>query len=346
MANRNGKHLLHVKSNQLIDGNPKLPTVDDIEYGEIAINYADGKEKISLKSSENNIKTISTDEQNELKFETKERVAEIDEVVSKTFDTMNKSCGFNENVQYVPQNELIQGTTSLAEAMEIVAEKANSSIDTSTLATKEELAQGLSTKQDKGDYALKSELPTVVQTTGTSETDVISQKKVTDELTRIDTGVSEALNKYLTACGFKDGEILYQSDVPRIAAAQSIMGALELIATEAVSTTDVNNLIKFSDYLYSKNEVTTLANLPTDKYLVIATLTSTSEALTLATTLDPMQEINIIVYNNSNGSITVALPSSSNYVNMSGDNFSLGASQYAEINIISDGTKNYIRFSN
>lgn len=38
---------------------------------------------------------------------------------------MNNSCGFNENVQYVPQNELIQGCTSLSEAIEILAAKVN-----------------------------------------------------------------------------------------------------------------------------------------------------------------------------------------------------------------------------
>lgn len=126
------KHLLHVKSNQLVESKPKLPTINDIEYGELAINYADGQEKISLKSSTDNIRTISTDEQNNAKFETKERVSEIDEVTSKAFDTMNKSCGFNEEMTYIPQNELIQGTTSLAEAIEKVAEKANSGVDTST----------------------------------------------------------------------------------------------------------------------------------------------------------------------------------------------------------------------
>lgn len=101
----NRKQLLHVRSS--VDG--KLPTATQIEHGEIAINFYDGNEKLSIKSSAGNIRTFSTDEQNNAKFETKERVAEIDEVVSKTFDTMNNSCGFNENVQYVPQNELIQG---------------------------------------------------------------------------------------------------------------------------------------------------------------------------------------------------------------------------------------------
>ena len=157
MANRNGKHLLHVRSNQLIEGKPKLPTIDDIDYGEIAINYADGNEKISIKSSSDNIRTISTDEQNDLKFATKERVAEIDEVVSKAFDTMNKSCGFNEEMTYIPQNELIQGTSSLSEAIEKVAEKANKSAESTDLElylTKDEASLT---------YATKEEIPDVSQ---------------------------------------------------------------------------------------------------------------------------------------------------------------------------------------
>lgn len=52
----NRKQVLHVRSNQTnYDGSPKLPTSDDIVYGEIAINYATGKEAISIKNSTNNI---------------------------------------------------------------------------------------------------------------------------------------------------------------------------------------------------------------------------------------------------------------------------------------------------
>ena len=37
------------------DGNPKLPSSDALDYGEIAINYADGVETISIKNSANEI---------------------------------------------------------------------------------------------------------------------------------------------------------------------------------------------------------------------------------------------------------------------------------------------------
>ena len=141
-------HVQHVKSNVKIGDGPKLPTSGQIEFGEIAINYLKDYETISLKNSVQEIVTFSSDASVNKKLETKAdkaRVDEIDEVVSKAFDAMNKSCGFSEEVAYTPQNELIRDCVSLSEAMEIVAEKANSpQIDTSSFATKEELA----TKQD------------------------------------------------------------------------------------------------------------------------------------------------------------------------------------------------------
>lgn len=51
------KHFIkNLRSNQLTEsGSPKLPTAEQIEYGEIAINYATGKETISLKNSDNEV---------------------------------------------------------------------------------------------------------------------------------------------------------------------------------------------------------------------------------------------------------------------------------------------------
>ena len=49
------RHLQHVRSNQLVNNALKLPSPDDIKYGEIAINYISGDETISLKNSNNQI---------------------------------------------------------------------------------------------------------------------------------------------------------------------------------------------------------------------------------------------------------------------------------------------------
>lgn len=54
--------VLHIKSNAVTDNKPKLPTKEQIEYGEIAVNYAADHETISLRNSNDEIKTFSSDE--------------------------------------------------------------------------------------------------------------------------------------------------------------------------------------------------------------------------------------------------------------------------------------------
>lgn len=47
--------ILHKRSADLINGNPKLPSSADLEYGELAVNYAKGQETITLKNNEDEI---------------------------------------------------------------------------------------------------------------------------------------------------------------------------------------------------------------------------------------------------------------------------------------------------
>ena len=47
--------LVHIRSNQLVNGSPKLPSAAALEFGELAINYLSGKETISIKNSDNAI---------------------------------------------------------------------------------------------------------------------------------------------------------------------------------------------------------------------------------------------------------------------------------------------------
>ena len=58
---KNFEHIIHKNSSALVDGNPKLPTSGQLEYGEIAVNYAKDKETISLKNSNNEIVTFTSD---------------------------------------------------------------------------------------------------------------------------------------------------------------------------------------------------------------------------------------------------------------------------------------------
>ena len=54
------KHIIHAHSSAVVEGGgAKLPTPDQIEYGEIAINYSKGNESISIKNAENEIITTN-----------------------------------------------------------------------------------------------------------------------------------------------------------------------------------------------------------------------------------------------------------------------------------------------
>lgn len=48
--------LLHLRSKNLLDdGTPKMPEASNIEYGEIAVNYAKDGETLSIKNDNNEI---------------------------------------------------------------------------------------------------------------------------------------------------------------------------------------------------------------------------------------------------------------------------------------------------
>lgn len=59
---KNTDHILHVKSNVVIEGKPKLPSPSNLVEGELAINYAEGVETISIKNASGDIVTFSSDD--------------------------------------------------------------------------------------------------------------------------------------------------------------------------------------------------------------------------------------------------------------------------------------------
>ena len=61
MSNKTVNNISHKKSVVTEDGKPKLPTPDQIVYGEIAINYAKDVETISIKNNSDEIVTFSSD---------------------------------------------------------------------------------------------------------------------------------------------------------------------------------------------------------------------------------------------------------------------------------------------
>jgi hypothetical protein len=54
--------IINKRSSVVADNNPKLPQADNLEYGEIAINYADGYETLSFKNTANEVVEVKTKE--------------------------------------------------------------------------------------------------------------------------------------------------------------------------------------------------------------------------------------------------------------------------------------------
>ena len=58
---KNVEHVSHIKSKLKTNGLPQLPTADKLVDGEIAINYAEGVETISIRNENSAITTFSSD---------------------------------------------------------------------------------------------------------------------------------------------------------------------------------------------------------------------------------------------------------------------------------------------
>ena len=116
---KNFEHIIHKKSNQVINGSPKLPTSSQIEYGEIAINYAKDNEKISLKNSNNEIVTFSPDsnfvttkEFDDTEHAIAAALNDLDERISESGDNIESqindlSSDINDVKQLITDDELV-----------------------------------------------------------------------------------------------------------------------------------------------------------------------------------------------------------------------------------------------
>ena len=54
----NNKEILIKRSNEVVNGAGKLPRPSDLQYGELAINYASGYESLSFKNNGNEVVTL------------------------------------------------------------------------------------------------------------------------------------------------------------------------------------------------------------------------------------------------------------------------------------------------
>ena len=58
---KNTEHVIHIHSKQVIGNKPKLPTQDKLAEGEIAVNYGENVETLSIKNESGTVVTFSSD---------------------------------------------------------------------------------------------------------------------------------------------------------------------------------------------------------------------------------------------------------------------------------------------
>lgn len=144
--------------------------------------------------------------------------------------------------------------------------------------------------------------------------------------------ISEAMNTFNSSCGFNEnGKPNFTED--SLSAYTNILDAVDYLGG-------------YVNYMNGHNEVTTLQGVPNDKRVCLATLNENDAFTVSSSNLKDGRELHIIVHNTSSNTITVSMPSTATYVNLSGELLTIEANKYAEINVVAIGIYKYVRYAN
>lgn len=140
----------------------------------------------------------------------------------------------------------------------------------------------------------------------------------------------EALALYKGAVGVHTSTPMYGLDVN---------GSIGTNTDVFIKDKSVSGFISFYE---GSNTATSLSSVPVDKRLCVCTV-SASGSFSLASVPAAGREVHVIVSNTWDSDIAVALPNTGDYVCLTDTALSVKAGGYAEINVISDGSRMYIR---
>lgn len=173
---KNFEHLIHKNSNVVVEGAPKLPTSSQIEYGELAINYAKDKETISLRNSNNEIVTFSSDTVILSKTVQKEELDNTEKVIAAALNDINSRISENDDrwEDIIIENELV---TSAA------LNELNSRLD------------ALRADFDESDEVAAAAFNDLNARIGSGDTNIAQElQQLRDDVDEIDLGTAAALN--------------------------------------------------------------------------------------------------------------------------------------------------------
>ena len=105
--------IIHKHSSVITEGKPKLPTKEQLNYGELAINYSEGNETITIKNSSDNI----------VEFKSKDYFDSIIEdnehVIAAAFNDVNNKIGKINDSLKNKSNKIIIDNTKTGPIIEI-----------------------------------------------------------------------------------------------------------------------------------------------------------------------------------------------------------------------------------
>lgn len=94
---------------------------------------------------------IKNDNEEIVTFQSEKTFTNNINVLVLAITKLSEQCGMNDKLEYIPKNDMLKGSGSLSESIEIIANNIDNFV------TKEEMAQSLEAKQDKGDYLLSKD---------------------------------------------------------------------------------------------------------------------------------------------------------------------------------------------
>lgn len=234
----------------------KMPTTEQLEYGEIALNYNAAHPFLSFKDSDGDIMPLNDYSQDIAYLYSHKLDAGVLDAINENTDAIKKKLNIsdfnafkadNTNTINVLDRNVSQNSSEIQEVNGVVQNH------TDAIAT---LNTNVANKIDKTD---------ITQSTGTSETAVMSQKAVSDALSNVYTK-AESDARYLRG----DWELIsevseYDTSKNKITVTENCDGYKELAVRRTNNNTQSNNNV----YLYVNGHSVSLQGLSSQKKDVV-----------------------------------------------------------------------------
>lgn len=189
-----------LKKSNVLD---KMPTAEQLDYGEIALNYNAAHPFLSFKDSDGDIMTLN-DYSDDIAYLYSHKLdAGVLDTINENTDAIKKKLNISDFNTFKADNtneinalrtDIAQNTDAIATINTSIEQKADKT-DLDTKVDKTDIVQntGQSTTSVMSQKAVSDALSTkvgktdITQSTGTSETSVMSQKAVSDALSNVST---------------------------------------------------------------------------------------------------------------------------------------------------------------